>query len=303
MTPFCKSAHLNCHINICQAELEKASPQLIGADSELWVNFIKRDIPNWRNKLIEPKNPASWYKVYRKLVKETEDETEQQELELEEQMRSIQAAKASRTTKRIDPKNAPKLPLMGGMRPEKRRNVVDRLKPVISTLSFTSGSKTKTLTGAGVITKAKREAKEMALLRGRNSALTTPSHMLANQATRIQAAPRGLVDEHKRAPTIMVPRKASTNELMPREEIERRKAAKKAREERAAPLEDDEEDYIRGRYMGATPPKKSMAQPSGGYKMPKRALSNSPEREVRPVVRTKATKSSLFMPSKRRRPN
>ena len=42
----------------------------------MWLGFIKRDIPNWDTKPHEPKNPQNWYKVYRKLVQESEREIE-----------------------------------------------------------------------------------------------------------------------------------------------------------------------------------------------------------------------------------
>lgn len=53
-------------------EIEENSPHIADADSELWRAFIIRDIPNWKEKMITPKNPRSWWKVYRKLMREEE---------------------------------------------------------------------------------------------------------------------------------------------------------------------------------------------------------------------------------------
>ncbi|KAK4690224.1 hypothetical protein P7C71_g6512, partial [Lecanoromycetidae sp. Uapishka_2] len=57
-------------------QIEIASPQICGLDEEIWLGFIKRDVPNWQTKPHIPKNPQIWYKVYRKLVKDNEREIE-----------------------------------------------------------------------------------------------------------------------------------------------------------------------------------------------------------------------------------
>lgn len=53
-------------------EIEENCPHIADADAELWKAFIVRDIPNWEEKMIYPKNPRSWWKVYRKLIREEE---------------------------------------------------------------------------------------------------------------------------------------------------------------------------------------------------------------------------------------
>lgn len=53
-------------------EIEKNCPHIADADAELWKAFIVRDIPNWEQKMIYPTNPRSWWKVYRKLMREEE---------------------------------------------------------------------------------------------------------------------------------------------------------------------------------------------------------------------------------------
>ncbi|KAF2152580.1 hypothetical protein K461DRAFT_268504 [Myriangium duriaei CBS 260.36] len=53
--------------------LEEDSPQIIGPDTvELWKFFIRRDIPSGDKNELEPKNPALWHKVYRRLKREDE---------------------------------------------------------------------------------------------------------------------------------------------------------------------------------------------------------------------------------------
>ena len=47
--------------------IEEKSPQICGADEEVWRSLIKRDVPRevQEQHNIEPKNPDNWWKVYR----------------------------------------------------------------------------------------------------------------------------------------------------------------------------------------------------------------------------------------------
>ncbi|KAI7533206.1 hypothetical protein KC331_g13182 [Hortaea werneckii] len=74
-------------------EIEQNSPHIGDADAELWRAFIARDIPNWQEKIIEPKNPRSWWKVHRKLVREEERAKEEQEAQLAAAMSGIKQEK------------------------------------------------------------------------------------------------------------------------------------------------------------------------------------------------------------------
>ena len=85
-----------------------------------------------------------------------------------------------------------------------------------SVLSFTSGSKSK-----NVMQKVRREAREMSLFSAKNSKLSQPTHLLKGAASQVRAAPRALVDEHKRpaaplnssqnVPQILAPRLRMTS--------------------------------------------------------------------------------------------
>ncbi|KAI9873763.1 MAG: hypothetical protein M1830_010627 [Pleopsidium flavum] len=189
-----------------QRDLEKASPQLLGADAEIWLDFIRRDIPKWETKPHEPKNPKNWYKVYTKLRAETQAEVDKDAEILKAAMDGIKSERAKHTSKVIDPRSVPRLPRMGGMRVEGgRTRTTGGGSGGSSTLSFMSGSKTKVLTGKGVLEKARREAREMSLFSVRKTILATPTHKLNNKATQVRNAPQGLLEEHKRpaAPSYM----------------------------------------------------------------------------------------------------
>ncbi|KAK0354886.1 hypothetical protein LTR91_011819 [Friedmanniomyces endolithicus] len=72
-------------------EIETHCPQIADASADLWRAFIARDIPNWPAKILEPKNPRSWWKVYRKLVADEKRAKEAQEEELRAAMSGLSA--------------------------------------------------------------------------------------------------------------------------------------------------------------------------------------------------------------------
>ncbi|RMZ83476.1 hypothetical protein DV737_g1586, partial [Chaetothyriales sp. CBS 132003] len=53
-------------------EIEQSSPQIVGHIDDLWLAFLKRDVPNYESRPHRPSNPASWYKVYKKLKKQAD---------------------------------------------------------------------------------------------------------------------------------------------------------------------------------------------------------------------------------------
>ncbi|KAI9835318.1 MAG: hypothetical protein M1819_002462 [Sarea resinae] len=178
--------------------IEQASSQICGEDAEIWMKFIKRDVPSWQSKPHQPRNPKKWYQVYRKLVKESEEQLNKDAEILKAALDGIKSEKAKHTSRMVDPisdANLPRLPRSRGMRAPPSRH---QTTPSSSSLSFGSGSRTKTTTGKSVIAKAKREAKEMSLFSMSKSILATPTHRLNDRASQVRSAPRGLLDEHKR---------------------------------------------------------------------------------------------------------
>ncbi|KAF2202040.1 hypothetical protein GQ43DRAFT_10896 [Delitschia confertaspora ATCC 74209] len=80
------------------AELEKNCPQLLGETGEIWLRFVKRDIPNYFKKPYQPKDPKKWAKVYNNLKKDAEEEMQRQEDELRAKLKGLQDAKQLQTT-------------------------------------------------------------------------------------------------------------------------------------------------------------------------------------------------------------
>ncbi|MCJ1328544.1 hypothetical protein MMC10_005221 [Thelotrema lepadinum] len=178
--------------------IEQNSPHFIGETGELWLDLIKRDVPNWQSKHHEPRNPESWHKVYKKLVRESDQEIAEDALILQASLKGLEAKRNERTSKVVDSRTVPKLPRVHGMRVDPA--VFKRKAPEkLSDLRFTSGSKTKMVTGKDVILRARREARERSNFTGQHAVLARPTHMLQNKATRVRDAPLGLVEAHQRS--------------------------------------------------------------------------------------------------------
>ncbi|KAH6666006.1 putative Elongin-A, partial [Halenospora varia] len=179
--------------------IELASPQIQGEDAELWQTLIRKHIPNWQEKNYAPKNPKKWYEVYCKYKKEQQRKIAEDEEILRNRMMGIKKQKDSMVSKVVDLRNLPKVPRdprmianNGGV-PLKGKSLFRQEKP--SGLNWTSGSKTKMTDGKSVLTRARREAKEIA----RMSKLSTPTHQLVGRKSQVLKAPAGMAGEYARA--------------------------------------------------------------------------------------------------------
>jgi elongin-A len=207
--------------------IETNSPHIRGEDAELWQKFIARDIPKWREKNYVPSNPLNWHKVYRKYKKEQDLEVKRDEETLRETMEKLKQGKSSNVSKIVDISSLPKMPRDPKMKynagvPIKRGGIGFK-KEGASSLSWTAGSKTKLTDGQSVLTRARREAKEITA-RGK---LSKPTNQLGGGLGQIRKAPAGMVSEYRRAeqPPIRIlarkrPEKISerTRELQERED-------------------------------------------------------------------------------------
>ena len=197
-------------------ELEKKCPQLLGADAEIWQEFIKRDIPNWETKPHQPRNPAKWYQVYRKLKEDLQAEVDRDEEVLRQQLAGIKSEADKHKSLLVDkimlPGKAKRVPASSSSA-SRWGSTGDP-----GVLRFTGGSRTK-----NIVERARREARELSRFggSGKKRVLATPTHELGGKATRIIHAPQGLIEQHRRpvapasndpskeAPKIFAPRKAN----------------------------------------------------------------------------------------------
>ncbi|KAK5058908.1 hypothetical protein LTR84_011172 [Exophiala bonariae] len=176
-------------------QLEQNSPQIIGRDGEIWLSFIRRDIPDWEQKRHEPKDPKNWYKVYRKLKKEAEENAIADEAVLKAALANINNEKeqnvAQMSTRTI-------LHQEPGRRARIYHNYV----------SGKTGSK-----GASKMTlmeKIRKEARD-----SRSSKMNKPMHELKKRSTTVARPPMQFVEDLKKRPT-PIPQMSPPRKVQPR---------------------------------------------------------------------------------------
>ncbi|EHY59470.1 hypothetical protein HRR83_001256 [Exophiala dermatitidis] len=158
-------------------QIEQASPQIIGLDAELWLNFIKRDIPDWHLKPHEPKDPKNWYKVYRKLKAEAEQDSKADEAMLKAALANIKKEKEQNVVE-----IANRVP--GSYGPSRRARIFNNY------VTGRTGSK-----GANKMTlmeKIRKEARD-----AKASRMNRPMHELPKRATPVITPPQRFVEDLK----------------------------------------------------------------------------------------------------------
>ncbi|KAJ0158614.1 Elongin-A [Colletotrichum tanaceti] len=173
-------------------EIELNSPHIQGETSELWLRLIKKEFPTESHeKNYAPKKPSKWYKIYERYAEERRQAQQQAEAELLARVQGLQQKKDNNVSRIVDPKFARFLPTP----PKTGRTFGTRGrggKELPSSLSFAAGSRMKTTTGASVMKKARREAKEIVGIR---SNMAVPSGLI--RAPRLSKAPPSMAAEHR----------------------------------------------------------------------------------------------------------
>jgi elongin-A len=170
-------------------QLEMNSPQIEGETGEVWLKLIEKDFPmEYRAHLFKPPDPTKWYKVYDKYKKIHDRSLQESEAKLRQALEGLKEDREKNTSKIVNQKVLP-------------RFVKKRMGPrdnTVSAMTFNRGSRTKTLTGAGVMRKVRRETKEIANIHGSLSkAIRPPSRHAA--ASQIRQAPAAMVNDYQRA--------------------------------------------------------------------------------------------------------
>ncbi|CAD6454157.1 621f1d06-ee27-4f2a-b3d5-fa61f4fbaad7 [Sclerotinia trifoliorum] len=177
--------------------IELNSPQIKGQDAELWRAFIARDIPNWRTKNYVPRDPTKWYEVYQRYKNEHEVEIARDRENLKNSMNALKQRKQDHVSKFVDIRALPKIPRDYGMRPNNGGVPLTKGRGLQgaapSSLTWGAGSRTKMKDGTSVLTRARREAKEMS----QRSKLSTPTSMLSGRLGQVKKAPAGMAQGYK----------------------------------------------------------------------------------------------------------
>ncbi|KAI1093474.1 RNA polymerase II transcription factor SIII subunit A-domain-containing protein [Rostrohypoxylon terebratum] len=172
-------------------QLEKASPQIQGDDSECWQRLIQRDFPQQLKKQrLVPDDPTLWYMIYQRYKKLEAEEKQAAIRKLSNGFKNITKEKQAKAVKAV---NFDKK--VHGRIPGQRTTGLPIGRHVTGSggLTWGGGSRTKTSTSQGILQKARREAAEIS----RRKQLSTPTGQLLVRKGQITKAPLGMIEEHK----------------------------------------------------------------------------------------------------------
>lgn len=197
------------------------SPHIMKDDDELWINFIKRDIPKWEEYDI-PEKPESWYQVYCDLRERVQKEVDKDAEQLKQALEGINSKRAKHSAKLVtDQRSVPK------MRPTERARYAayDRkmggIAPVFTApppgtsadplggpmWAFERPQIPRSFSGDG------KKKNNIFAATKRNKALAVPTGQLNNKASQVRMAPRSLIEEHRQPSAPPAARKAPPTTL------------------------------------------------------------------------------------------
>ncbi|KAF9885259.1 hypothetical protein FE257_013057 [Aspergillus nanangensis] len=185
--------------------LELQSPHLIREDTELWLEFIKRDIPRWDEHDL-PETSECWYDVYCDLQDRVQRAVDEDAEKLRMALEGISSERAKHSAKFVADRRDIGLPRE---RPTAKQRYAsyDRrmggIRPVFSSQRSSMGSSDPQGTSLWSFDRPQvpREAKKKNSIftaTKRNTVLAVPTQHLNNRASQVKQAPRSLVEEHRR---------------------------------------------------------------------------------------------------------
>ncbi|KAJ5605970.1 hypothetical protein N7510_008751 [Penicillium lagena] len=191
--------------------IEQQSPQVANDTEELWLEFIKRDIPQWETYAL-PQHSDHWYEIYCDLREQAQRAVDEDAEKMKLALDGLNSQKA-----RLTPKIVSERSRLPGKRPTQRQRYAayDRkmggLAPVFgkptgaAEWSFQAPSLPRSEFGTGT-----KKKQTIFTPQKRNNALAVPTKHLHTRASQIKQAPRSLIEEHRRPSEQVVRRKDNT---------------------------------------------------------------------------------------------
>lgn len=192
-------------------EIELNSPQLQGYTEKFWRELIRREFPGARKKNYVPSDPTGWWKIYKRHKKEHDESLNAATAALKNAFDGLAAEKGKNVSLLVNRSQLPKPPRTGRAL---RTPGTGQRNDNTSSLSFTSGSRTKLTSGKNVLKRARREAMEAAAKRG---VLGKTARPIGAPSAQIKSAPPSLLEHNRVAaqPEFRVPSGLSTNKPAP----------------------------------------------------------------------------------------
>ncbi|CAI6335358.1 unnamed protein product [Periconia digitata] len=260
--------------------LEANCPQLLGETGEIWMKFIKRDIPDYQKQAHKPRDEKNWSKVYRKLKRDSEREEEAQKEALKQQMQALQQNRQGHQTTIIEGRT--------GQVPSATRKAFG-----FTTGSSWSRSSAPKQTGKAAFDKLRRGIYDQKQARPKASMM--PAHILAERKRAVQQAPARMVRQAEIS---------STNEGPQRMVISKGASASIAARDTASPI--TSRPNIKSRSMpqssSATPTPSQQTRLPEGHRFSAPRLPSQRPAGTPPAKRRAEEPAKLFHENKRRKP-
>lgn len=194
-------------------------------DEEIWLGFIKRDIPKWEEYGI-PEKAESWHQVYCDLRARVQKEVDKDTEKLKQAMEGINSERAKHSAKFVADQRALRLPQQ---RPSQKQRYASYDRKVGGiTPVFTAPSPASLAAdplGAPAwsferpqIPRFGSEKKKSSIFSAtkRNKVLAVPTQKLGGKASQVKSAPRSLIEEHRQQPVApAAPRKINPTLRVP----------------------------------------------------------------------------------------
>lgn len=255
-------------------QIELNSPHIEGQTAEIWLKFIERDfLMESKAKAYQPRDPKKWYKIWEKYKIEHDRALQESEDKLKFALAGLRQDKEKNTSKIVSNKALPRSAKMAV------RRYTGPREGSSNALTFGGGSRTKTVNGASVMRKVRREVKEIANIHGSLS----QSIRAPYRGHGVTRAPEAMINDRKRAaqptfrPTPKEPVKVSPLEAA-LEEFERRATYLSDSEEDDDGDEDDH-DNARDRRAAAKSKQPAGAAPKPAVKAATKAPVSTLQRK------------------------
>ncbi|KAL4889757.1 RNA polymerase II transcription factor SIII subunit A-domain-containing protein [Aspergillus ambiguus] len=194
--------------------LELQSPHLIKEDEELWLEFIKRDIPRWEEYEL-PDSPDCWYEVYCDLRERVQRAVDEDAERMKMALDGIKTERAKHSAKFVTDRREIRLPREQPTTKQRYASFdrkVGGIRPVFAGPRSALGSSDPSGTPLWSFERPQlpretKKKKSIFTATKRNNVLAVPTKQLNNRASQVKQAPRSLVEEHIRPPPTASPRR------------------------------------------------------------------------------------------------
>ncbi|PWY70433.1 hypothetical protein BO70DRAFT_321746 [Aspergillus heteromorphus CBS 117.55] len=191
--------------------LELQSPHIMRDDEELWLEFIKKDIPRWEEYEL-PERPDCWYDVYCDLRAQVQRAVDEDAEKLKMALDGISSEREKHSAKFVTDRRIIGLPRERPTAKQRYASFDRRMGGIAPVFSSKPGFGSSDPVISGFErphlprSDTKKKNNIFAAPR-RNPALAVPTKHLNNRATQVRQAPIAFIEDHRRPPESAAPQR------------------------------------------------------------------------------------------------